>query len=177
MKKIVIFILVNIVAFNLFLGNAFASCVARSFQEKKDGADIIAIGIIHNAYTDTPYTPSKFVVEKYYKGNGPASITVFGGTGKTTVDIGFQNGRKYLLFLDGRPGEILNTNSCMGNRELENGLTQEENSILGQGYPSQATSTSVGTPNLIALAVILIILLIATPFLSNKIRMLTLKRG
>ncbi|HEY4509851.1 MAG TPA: DUF5652 family protein [Candidatus Paceibacterota bacterium] len=117
----------------LFPENASASCIQLSLEEQKAMAQVIVqgetLGITGRI--------AEVKVEKYYKGEGPATVRVNGyqtSDAITSVDFPLEKGKRYLLFLQGDSMQIFQTNACAGNREIANGITQEEMAVLGQGY-------------------------------------------
>lgn len=139
------FLILITVASSLFVFSpqiVFASCAPPStLTEYKEQADIVVLGKVTKVSNDS----STVSVERYFKGHGgPSQIQV---TGKedaqaiTSVDFSFEEGKRYLLFLQKPSGNsVLKTNSCVGNREVANDLSTEDLSVLGSGYSPNGTT-------------------------------------
>ncbi|MBI2011232.1 hypothetical protein HYS91_00540 [Candidatus Daviesbacteria bacterium] len=129
MKKLVTILLISFFL-TFFAPTAFASCAGPfSLNEYKNMADVVVVGKV----TSINNSFANFEVEKYLKSQGEKEIKITGQESKeaiTSVDFTFEEDKKYLLFLKQSTEGILKTNSCMGNRELNN---EEEVKSLGEG--------------------------------------------
>lgn len=99
-------------------------------------ADVVVMGRAENV--DSSYTT--IVVERYYKGHGgPSKIRVTGRESPganwiTSSDFGFEQGKKYLLFLKNHYSGVLRTTLCTGNKIIDGSLNSEDIAVLGSGY-------------------------------------------
>lgn len=115
---------------------ALASCAPPvSLAGYKEQAAMVVLGRVEKV-NDKAAT---VVVERYFKGHGgPSQIQVTGKESDgaiTSVDFSFEEGKRYLLFLQKLSGSsVLKTNACMGNKEITDDLSAEDRAMLGSGY-------------------------------------------
>lgn len=114
--------------------SALASCVPPvSIANYVEQADIVVLGRV----TRVLDTSAIVTVERYFKSQGgPLQIEVTGQESSgfvTSVDFTFEEDKKYLLFLQNQSSNILKTNACMGNREVQDALSAEDLAELGTG--------------------------------------------
>lgn len=126
---------------------ALASCApAVSLVEYKEQADIVVLG----QATTVSDTSAIVTVERYFKGHGgPSQIQVTGKESDgavTTVDFSFEEGKRYLLFLQKLSGSsVLKTNACMGNKEITDDLSAEDRAMLGSGHSPNGSTQEIST--------------------------------
>lgn len=113
----------------------FASCIGPlNLSDYKNMADAVVFGEVISTENGT----ATIKVEKYYKGEVRSpEIQVIGRQSEeavTSVDFEFEEGKRYLLFLESETPDLFKTNSCMGNREAEESSSLEQLKDLGQGH-------------------------------------------
>lgn len=169
----------------LFSGanQAYASCAGPfTLEEYRDMADLVVLGKAADADD-----PARVNVEKYFKGSGPREIKVsgragpapglWGGAGDgrsitSSIDFSFEEGKRYLLFLQNESGGIYKTNQCKGNRIVENDLSSEEQGVLGSGQePLGEDSPGKVSPSWQMAGLAALILLVVLTFWQRSARM------
>lgn len=165
----------SVLLFLLLPGNVLASCAGpMSLQEYKERADVIVVGKVTERNDEGH---ASLVVDKYYKGHGPNTISFTGRENfidVTSIDFKPEVGKTYLLFLSLINGG-LKTNACDGNKVLTNGLLPVEEKVLEESQlPSPAISPTP-VPNGIKftwqtfmIGLTLALILMAPFFLSAK---------
>lgn len=129
--------------------SANALCAFRTPAELFSAADLVVEGAVRGTGIslsggfDVTVAP-----EHVYRGTPPSPIIIHDTNGPATasVDVPFQQGARYLLFLRSENGaERFTTDICMGSRALDaSGLTAAEQLALGSGSAiSRASATTV----------------------------------
>lgn len=145
-KIILILIISTVFSAFLLIKPTYASCVMQSVEQQRQRADVVATGTAHSRANQ--YFILK--IESYYKGNVPKEIKVqglnSGNTGAvTSIDVNFKVGQKYLLYLKALQSDIYTTNLCMGTREFDGTLTDEEKKVLEPAI-SPSPNSNLVTP-------------------------------
>lgn len=134
------FLVVLITAFHT--DQVLASCAPPvGSAENANRADIVVAGTV----TEITSSYAHFFVDTYYKGQGLDTLKVSGRASPnsvTSVDFDLEKGASYLLYLQGNPKDVLQTNACSGSRKLNGDLSQEEKTALGQGATPSVRATS-----------------------------------
>lgn len=172
------FLIVALSLFSFSPSSVLASCAPPvSLAEYQEQADIVVLGRI----TSVLNTSAIVNVELYFKGHGgPLQIEVSGkesDSAVTSVDFAFEEDKKYLLFLKMSSGN-LKTNACMGNKEVQDTLSEEDLALLGTGdspngtvqdLSSSKTNEEAGSsPNRSVIAVVGALLIVGVVAVSWK---------
>lgn len=142
MFKFCLAVILASLALTLTATSTLASCAPKaSVAEYISRADVVVTGKITHIYDSY----ALLAVDHYYKAAGAATLQVSGRISPqaiSSVDLEFKEGSTYLLFLKGGTEGVLRANVCDGSREVTSGLSQEEQTALGQGSTPAAQPVS-----------------------------------
>ncbi len=99
---------------------SLASCVPMSEEEQRTRADLVALGTVRQVDAFPRSSLVEISVERVLKGSSKETVFVRTNSGTervTSVDVGFEEGERYLLYLT-RQGEEFTTSTCAGTRPL-----------------------------------------------------------
>lgn len=99
---------------------SLASCVPMSEEEQRARADLVALGTVRQVEAFPGSSLVEVSVERVLKGSSEEVVFVRTNSGTervTTVDVGFEAGERYLLYLT-RQGEEFTTSTCAGTRPV-----------------------------------------------------------
>ena len=121
-----------------------ASCAnPLTLTEYRKQADIVVAGTATIVVDNDAFIS----VDQYYKGHGPDTIRVTGkvsDTGQSSIEYRFEEGQKYLLFMQFGDTDQLHTTMCMGNKLLAAGdLSAEDKAALGRSKLSLTPTGSI----------------------------------
>ncbi len=117
MKVIQLFITSMLCLFTLAPHLSLASCVPLTDEEKLDNAEVVVEAVITQIDVDARTTTLTATVEKTIKGDVNETVTFVtssGSTVVTSVDVSFEEGARYKLFLYRDSEGQLTTNTCTG---------------------------------------------------------------
>lgn len=119
-------LLLAAVALSLPVGNqAYAACAADSEAAYRERADLIASGTVENVEVRPDSSRVEVSVERVFKGESDGTLYVTTDSGSeqaTSVDVRFEPGERYLLYLR-EEGDELKTSVCDGTREISGSST------------------------------------------------------
>lgn len=99
---------------------SLASCVPMSEEEQRARADLIALGTVRQVEAFPGSSLVEISVERVLKGSSEEIVFVRTNSGTervTSVDVGFEEGERYLLYLT-HQGEEFTTSTCAGTRSV-----------------------------------------------------------
>ena len=97
---------------------ALTSCVPMSEEEQRAQADLVALGTVAQVEAFPRSSLVGIDVERVLKGSSEQTVFVRTNSGTesvTSIDVGFEEGERYLLYLT-RRGEEFTTSTCAGTR-------------------------------------------------------------
>lgn len=129
-----------------------ASCIPQTVRERFNQADIVLQGTVFSVMEDEAGgTEALIEPTVVYKGTADDTVVIVDPDGPTvtSIDVTFaESETPYLLFLKRRDDESFATNTCLGSRQLDTGLTAEEREVLGQGTVPPAIIDDLAPPDL-----------------------------
>lgn len=118
-----------------------ADCAASSESGQLASADLVALGTVEGVEVFSRSSLVKIRLEQIFKGSRVDKVSVrtdIGSQQVTSVDVPFEEGERYLLYLNNRDKEYI-TSTCAGTREMPGALPSETKSILGEGRPPESS--------------------------------------
>lgn len=142
---------------------AYADCVALSNAEYRESADLIVLGTVENVEARPESSRVEVSVERVFKGESGETVYVMTDSGSlraTSVDVQFEEGARYLLYLREDGGEFT-TSTCDGTREVNGDLAQipaglGEGSLTGDNTGTAETLPQTGGVSLTGLPLVVV---------------------
>ena len=143
-RLVVLFLAVSLpVSLLAFAGEkAVAACAAAHPEVYLDEAEVVAVGTVEQVAVRSRSSLVELRLERVFKGKPEKSVVVETKSGSvkiTSVDVQFEEGTRYLLYLQ-EQGNVFTTSLCAGTQSLNGGLPPEVAATLGEGTAPDATS-------------------------------------